>query len=475
MIKLKAKFFLISIAINVTLAAGIYLLLSYTFEQVFTQYTNQRELNMAQRFAEQLTKQYRVDNNWQRIASSPTLFKELLLQSSRRSPPPDAVHQPPPPPDRLIPFDLRASPPPPRRAPPHFFTLLDTNKQPIAGNEITDADSLLVPILSDNTTIGFLSVPQNNRSRDYLDSEFATVFQKNFLVILALSLAVGFLAAYFLAHVLVKRIVNLTTHVKSISQGDYLTHLSLTGRDELNELAKDLNNLSDVLHNNQLERKKWSADISHELRTPVAILLADIEALRDGIRPLSQDAISRLLNHATRLKKLINDLHELSLTDLGSMSYRKSTFDLKQLLQETVKYAEMQFRDAGLEVHTEYPKNQTPIYGDANRIQQLVDNLLNNACFYTDRPGRVNISLQSDNKIAILEVSDSSPGVDESLYPDLTRRLFRVEDSRNRKTGGSGLGLSLAANIVDAHNGKMHFSSSELGGLKVRIELPLEY
>ncbi len=190
------------------------------------------------------------------------------------------------------------------------------------------------------------------------------------------------------------------------------------------------------------------------------------------MRPLDHATLSRLMTHSQRLKHLVNDLYELSLTDLGGMTYRKNTMDLAALLQESVSSMQAQFSMQHIELALHLQNAPVIIFGDHNRLQQLFVNLLKNSLQYTNAPGVTQVTLKSEQQQAIICIEDTAPGVAEEHHEKLFERLYRADSSRNRTTGGAGLGLSICKNIVIAHEGKITTSNSELGGLKITISLP---
>ncbi|MGH6913809.1 MAG: ATP-binding protein, partial [Geminicoccales bacterium] len=203
------------------------------------------------------------------------------------------------------------------------------------------------------------------------------------------------------------------------------------------------------------------ADIAHELRTPLAVLRGEIEALQDGVRPLGRDALDSLAGDTARLSRLVEDLHTLSLSDLGALSYHKEPVDLAEVANEVLD--ERRVRTKGLKLEKDL--QPAPLMGDADRLGQVFSNLLENSLRYTDPPGQIRVS--SGNGFVLWE--DSSPGVPEADLPKLTGRLYRVEGSRSRNGGGSGLGLAIARAIVEAHGGTLAASASLLGGLRIEL------
>ena len=195
------------------------------------------------------------------------------------------------------------------------------------------------------------------------------------------------------------------------------------------------------------------ADISHELRTPLAVLRAELEAIQDGIRPMTPAALEPLQGEVQQLGKLIDDLHELSVTQNGALSYRFAVLDLDGVLQAALAAVRGRFADAGLALETAPAGAVLLIEGDERRLQQLFANLLENALRYTDAGGRVAARIQPHADRVDIHIEDSAPGVDAAHRERLFERFYRVEGSRNRASGGSGLGLAICRNIVEAHGG----------------------
>lgn len=500
---LKPKFFAVILFINALLAGAIYVFLTWNFERSFSNYLNQRELRMLDTFAAQLEIVYEEQGSWDIFKNNPVQWNRFTFQTlandfRRREPSrPDARNRQPLNDlennsvinssvvnnsvinnsrfgQRLRRFRDRSNLP---------VVLFDADKAVIAGQASrsqSDNDFVEKTLSLDGKTIGYVTIPVRPSVRDYLDHQFVADQSSHFILIVIAVLIGAIITATVLALFLIKRITGLVGHVKNLSAGHYDSTIAVTGSDELSTLCRHISDLGSTLKNNTQQRKQWVADISHELRTPVAILQADLEAIEDGVRELNQSSIGRLQNHVSRLKSLIDDLHELSLSDSGSMSYHKSELLIVNVIDEAVQLMQSKFDNAKLQLG--WNKNSLPtnikLLGDEKRLLQLLLNLLENALKYTDetsdknQPGQVNIQAYVSQQKLVVEIEDSSPSVEADQLIQLTDRLFRVDASRNRDKGGSGLGLAICKNIVDAHQGKLHFSQSELGGLKVTMTFP---
>ena len=237
-------------------------------------------------------------------------------------------------------------------------------------------------------------------------------------------------------------------------------------------LAADFNHLARPLEQHREARRRWGADIAHELRTPLSILRGEIQALQDGVRSATPAALNSLHAECDRMGSLIEDLYLLSLADAGALEYRFESLDLAEVVAESLEPQTAILGEAGLVLEAVIG-SVPPIRGDGRRLGQLIDNLLTNTRRYTDAPGRVRVELGSVANEVILVVEDSAPGVPAESLDLLFDRLYRVDASRNRAAGGAGLGLAICRAIVLAHDGRIAATASALGGLRIEVHLPV--
>jgi two-component system sensor histidine kinase BaeS len=499
MFKLRVQFFIIILLLCAALTAGLETIIKHNFKKDFWHYIEERETRFAAPLIKDLQENFHTQKNWVWISDwhnyiSNNLEKNRAIRHPENIayPPKEEIQESATDDDRhehpIHPknpsmamqehhdFSPRNEWQERRRLPPpHMLQqifLLDAQKNLVAGEAKNKAESFLIPLKDDHTLIGFLGIPFNPAVRDLPDTDFAQGLEHKLSLIIIIALIIASLAAFPLAHLLTKRMRLIAEQIALFSQGNYREKIQLKGRDELTDLATHINNLGDVLAQSETTRRQWVADISHELRTPLAVLQAELEAMEDGVRVLDESAIKRLSQHTQRLNHLVKDLYELSLTDLGGMTYRKNTLDLSALLQESLAVMHPQFE--AKKIGLEYLGNLSPVnfYGDQQRLQQLFLNILKNSLEYTDAPGNTHITLQLSANEIIIVCEDSAPGVKPEHQAALFDRLYRADSSRNRATGGAGLGLSICKNIVAAHEGTISTASSPLGGLKMSISFP---
>lgn len=354
------------------------------------------------------------------------------------------------------------------------IALLDEQQQLLVGFADLRQGGPRLPIEVDGKTVGWLAMSSFQSVTEaggaiLLKRQLLASLGVGILALLLAALIAGWASRRLLAPV---RQVAEATH--RLASGNYAERVQVSSDDEVGQLARDFNQLAHTLERNERMRRDFMADISHELRTPLAVLRGELEALEDGVRKLDGDSLCSLQQEVAQLSKLVDDLYELSLADVGALTYRKSSVDLPELLQQSLAGAAERCQEKGLTLELELPATPLSVMADAGRLRQLFGNLLENSLRYTEAGGRLRIRLYGEPEQVYLDWLDSSPGVAEVDLPRLFERFFRGEASRRRATGGSGLGLAICRNIAQAHGGSLEARPSPLGGLWLCLRLPRE-
>ena len=290
------------------------------------------------------------------------------------------------------------------------------------------------------------------------------------------------LAAWWVAGLWSRPLQALQLASRSIARGQRTHTLEPAGAQEIAELTQDVNTMMSELARLEHARRTWIAQISHELRTPLAVLRGELESIEDGAREPTREVMASLRDEVMQLTRLVNDLHTLSVADMGGLPCDFRDGDAQACLQAVVQRFEPQATRMGLTI--EYPAHSSqplPVHWDFGRMEQVLANLLTNSLRYTQAPGRVRVVWHVQDKLLVLTVDDSAPGVSASDMPQLFEPLFRADRSRQRSSskGGteqvhsSGLGLSIVRTMVQAHGGTVEATASELGGLRVSVRVPL--
>jgi len=219
-------------------------------------------------------------------------------------------------------------------------------------------------------------------------------------------------------------------------------------------------------------RREFMADVSHELRTPLGVLHGELEAIEDGVRTLDRDSVRSLQAEVATLNKLVSDLYDLSLADVGALTYRKADLDVAETLRLAAGAFRERLSERGIKLALVLPEAPLMAFVDERRLVQLFNNLLENTCRYTDAGGMLRVSARLDGARVCIDFSDTAPGVADEQRAHLFERFYRTDASRNRQSGGAGLGLAICQRIVEAHDGRIEAKASPLGGLWIAIELP---
>jgi len=467
------------------------------FHDGFLAYLDQAALDQVQPATARLAAAYGEHGSWDFLRDDPRRFDALVEGRELRVDEPPAPRmperdgpwardddRPPSPPSARD--DRRGNWPPPFRdarrpggepggrppGGPRHLTLLDAAGGRIAGDPRIDANAHVLPIALDGKDIGSLRVQRLPRISGVQDLAFAQAQARSALVALLAVLVGAFAAAFLLARWLLAPVRALADGTHALAAGDFARRIDASRRDELGALAADFNRLAATLENHREARRRWGADIAHELRTPLAVLRGEVQALQDGIRVPNERSFASLDAECGRLSALIDDLYQLALADAGALEYRFVPLDLAELVCEVAQAQWSSCENDGLQL--EVAAEAMPLVsGDPHRLSQLVDNLLANARRYTDAPGTLRVALDAQPGAVVLVVEDSAPGVGDEHLPHLFERLYRVESSRHRAAGGAGLGLAICKAIVEAHGGRIGAGHSSLGGLRVEVRLPL--
>jgi len=479
------KLFLGAFLSTLILTVAVMASVRWSFLRGFEEYLFQVQEERLDRFAALLAQQHRQYGGWDFLRGNEGYWRELLQQGAGFDPedllpPPDAGFDAGP--DALSPPPEHLRPPPPEGLlrEGHVW-VLDADRQQVSGPRFPLRDASegnLRPIVWGGATVGWLGFKPHPHALPFRDDRLQAAFieqqARTGYVIMALALLISLVGSLILARQFLLPIKRLAVGANALRSGRYETEITVTGEDELGRLAADFNLLARTLAHNEQCRRQWVADTSHELRTPLAVLRSEVEALLDGVREPTPERLRSLHGEIMALSKLVDDLFELSLYDLGNLKYRMEPLNPVGILAEVVSSFRSRFEAKNIALK---PFNQhiakITVLGDAQRLRQLFGNLLENSLRYTDAGGACEIAVCQAETMAILEVSDSAPTVPEDACTRLFERFYRVDASRSRSLGGAGLGLAICRNIVEAHGGGIRAQGSHLGGLSVRVELPL--
>jgi two-component system, OmpR family, sensor histidine kinase BaeS len=449
---------------------AMFLIMEWSINRGFYQYLGTMEEGVLDQMAPSLEQAYAEHGNWDFLRNNPGPWMRQMLHAGSGQMMPERFRR----------FDDTGNMPPPRmgrgmRGPGSPLIILDAERKPIIGSLSRGDEVNFRSLVHQGKTVGYVGLLPPRHFLHPMQVRFLSQQHVALAVAAGGMVFVVVLVSLPLARRLVRPIKAMADATHDISSGKYATRIPDTSSDELGQLARDFNAMALTLEKNEKERRQWVADISHELRTPIAVLRGEIEALLDQIRTITPETIRSLHAEVLRLNRLVEDLYQLSLYDIGALTFRKENLDLVEVLRDSMESFRAEFVRKGIALTAKFSEHPAAmVFADRERLNQLFANLFENSLRYTDAGGGLDIGLAVSGEKAVIEFQDSAPGVPEKELSRLFERLYRVEGSRSRASGGAGLGLAICKNIVEAHEGTISGHASSLGGLLVRISLPIK-
>jgi signal transduction histidine kinase len=288
-----------------------------------------------------------------------------------------------------------------------------------------------------------------------------------------LAVAIALLLTFILSRRILAPVKALTHAARRLGKGDFSQRVHFRDKGEVGELAQSFNSMADDLEHAEQLRQNMVADVAHELRTPLSNLRGYLEAIRDGVMKPDASTIRSLEEEATLLSRLVDDLQELSLAEAGELKLDCQVEDIAELIKQTVTAVRAQAMAKGVSVSIDLPDKLPTANIDSHRISQVLRNLLENAVVHTSQGDTITVtSWQQDNLVKV-SVADTGEGIPAEELPNIFERFYRVDKSRTRATGGTGLGLTIAKRLVEAHGGKIEVESELRQGSTFTFALPI--
>jgi len=283
---------------------------------------------------------------------------------------------------------------------------------------------------------------------------------------------VALLLAIFLISQVLSPLRLLTRATERIAHGDLSQRVALRARDEFGRLGESFNRMIENLKRSETIRQTMTADIAHELRTPVTIIQGNLEAILDGIYAPDAKTIAPIYEETLHLGHLIDDLRDLALAEAGELRLDKESTDLAALVSQVVEMVNSSL-EGGPQLSSTSAKELPTVTLDPKRIRQVLANLLSNAVRFTPEEGEVHVEVVHGDEGVEVRVTDTGPGIPPKDLPHLFERFYRGDRARSRASGGSGLGLAIAKQWVEAHGGMIRAENAEGGGARFTIRLPI--
>lgn len=349
------------------------------------------------------------------------------------------------------------------------MTMNMSSRYPNWKGELTDAD---YPVMKDEVKVGSVTIGYygpfyfNEVDLAFINA-VNTVSAGVGIVALILALIFGYMMSKSISTP-ISRVINTAEMIAKGCYDDRSNEISYIK--EISQLNGAINNLAASLEKQEKLRKRLTADVAHELRTPLATLQGSIEAMLDGIWEPDAKRLKSVHEEITRLGRLVGDMEKLTRVESGNLALDKSEFDITQLIKSILTNFEKEYTDKGIEVAVE--GKPVSILADRDKISQVIINLMSNAVKFTDKDGGIRLSVASEGDNAVITVLDTGNGISPEDQPYIFERFYRADASRSRLTGGAGIGLTIVKSIVDAHKGTIELESVVGKGTKFVVTLP---
>ncbi len=332
---------------------------------------------------------------------------------------------------------------------------LDTGKT-VASTDLAQG----VPILVANQQVGTLLPVSAGANVSGAAGEFVSSVNQSTWLAGGIAAVVALVLGSILFFQIVSPVQKLTNAAQKIAAGDLGQRIPTQSQDEIGTLATAFNQMADSLAQHEELRRNLIADVAHELRTPLTIIQGNLEAMLDGILPTSPEEIATLRDEAAMLTRLVTDLRLLSLAESGQLKLERAKINVVELITRAVEPFRLQAQSSEVQLNLDLASNLPPIEVDVDRMTQVMRNLLGNSLRHTPAGGRVTVACQSHKPQELsVTVSDTGEGIPPDDLPYIFDRFYRADKSRSRASGGSGIGLAIVKQLVEAHGGRVWVDS----------------
>ncbi|HIP71240.1 MAG TPA: HAMP domain-containing protein [Anaerolineae bacterium] len=317
--------------------------------------------------------------------------------------------------------------------------------------------------------------------------DFRTAINEVLLVSAGLAVITAVIVSTFVTRRIIQPIQEMTAVSQRIANGHYDERVQISGEDELAKLGISFNRMAHQLEQTEDRRRQLIGDVAHELRTPLSSIKSVMEGLQDGVLPADPETFGSVEREVNRLQRIVRDLEELSRAEAGELPMEMAPVNPADFGQTAVDRLRLQFEDKNVQLHAHIPPDLPPVQADAARMTQVMLNLLGNALQYTPSGGEVSVQfslfnnqsehcpLNTENCI-LITVKDTGIGLTAEQQRHIFERFYRVDKSRARTGGGSGIGLTISKHIVEAHNGRLTVTSPGPGkGSVFTVWLPIAH
>ena len=350
--------------------------------------------------------------------------------------------------------------------------LVDSQDDGPSGRYDVDELDQVIVLQSNGHTVGYLLPETGMKFSPIQEGRLLASLNAAALTAGLIAAGVSLVLAFLLAYSLMRPVRELTRAAVHMADGDLGQRVTLKGKNEIATLGKTFNHMAASLQNAEQRRRALTADIAHELRTPLAVQRAHLEAIQDGIYELAPETLTPILEQNHALTRLVEDLRTLALADSGQLSLEFVKTDFAALVKRIASRFDPQAATQDIKMVLSPMEKPVNLSIDPQRIEQVINNVFSNAIQYTPRGGTVFVGLETTPGQVVLSVQDTGPGIPEESLPFIFERFYKVDSSRTRDDGGTGLGLSIARKIAQTHGGDLSAANHPGGGAVLRLQLP---
>lgn len=331
-----------------------------------------------------------------------------------------------------------------------------------------------IPLRVDGQTIGYLASENALIFTSAQETKLVSQLNRAALTAAVIGGAVAVILAFYLSYQLIVPIKNLTRAADNLRKGDLSTRVSTTGNNELAALGEVFNQMAASLQEEEERRKTLTADIAHELRTPLSVQRAHLEALQDQVYELTLENLQPIQDQNQNLIRLVEDLRTLTLAEARELALERTSTDLIPLIDKTISLFQPEAERKGLNTSqtTLEKQNETSLFVDPRRIEQIINNLLSNAIRYSPPGSTIHIQTHYFPDRVAVTVRDEGEGLTKQELAYLFQRFYKGDQSREKLDSGSGLGLAISKKLAQAHQGDLSASNHPQGGAVFTLSLP---
>lgn len=316
-----------------------------------------------------------------------------------------------------------------------------------------------IPLQVNSQPVGTLLAVSNVPANQSIGSDFLNAVTRSTWITGLITGVLGLILGFFLFRQIVLPIQAVTGAASKIAAGQLHQRVPVYSNDEVGTMARTFNQMADSLERDQKLRQNMIADIAHELNTPLTVLQANLEAMVDGVLPMDVNEIASLRDETALLSRLVADLSLLSLAEAGQLKLKKTTISIPDMIQRAVEPLKTQAEGRQIKINVNVAEDLPPVLVDPERMNMVLRNLVNNALRYTPPNGRIELHAEMNRGTMTLQVADSGTGIQANDIPFIFDRFYRADKSRSRNSGGSGIGLAIVKQLVEAHQGNVKVDS----------------